>query len=213
MAKHILNIVEIGTSSVIQYKDRSFGGATVDVLTFDGDNGGAPAFSLPLTVVTPTAAGHAATKAYVDTATGALGAIVKRTVTITRAGDLAGLGGGVKTFSKNVGAALPANARLAGWTVGEGSFVAFDDATHGTFSLQVGTVGTANDVTTAADVAAGTVISYPAGLGSGINPGVKGFFMAPRGTEQIVAKITSSVDLNTATAGTVTINLFYVVLA
>lgn len=133
---------------------------------------------------------------------------VKRTCTITQAADLAGLAGGVKTFSKNVGAAMPANARLLGVSMGEGTLVAFDDATHGTFGLEVGTAGTAALLRSSQSVKAGDIAAAVPGTA-----GAGGFDFAPIGTLQIVAKLTSSVDLNTATAGAITVNAFYLILA
>ena len=134
--------------------------------------------------------------------------VVKRTCTIAQAADLAGLGAGVKTFSKNVGVATPANARLVGWTIGEGSFVAFDDATHGNFGLELGTAGSAASIMASLSVKAGAT-----GIPGKGTAGADGFEFRSIASTQFVAKLTSSVDLNTATAGSVVVNLFYLVLA
>lgn len=132
---------------------------------------------------------------------------IKQTCTIAQLGDLAGLGVGVKTFAKNVGAALPANARLVGFDIGEGAFAAFDDATHGTYVIAIGKSGATTDIQTGLNVAAGQ-----SGFPKRGTDGGHGFTLAPHGGEQIQALITSSVDLMTATAGSAVINIFYVVL-
>jgi hypothetical protein len=137
------------------------------------------------------------------------GLVVKRTVTIDFTADaFSALTAGVKTFSKNIGAALPATARLMGYQVGEGTFTAFDDATHGTYGLEIGTAGTAALVQASLDVKAGQTGFPKAGTA-----GVKGFDMAALASLQLVAKLTSSVDLNTVTAGHVVVDVFYIPLA
>jgi len=132
--------------------------------------------------------------------------VVKRTVTITQAADLAGLGAGVMTFDKNVGIALPANARVMEATA-EG-VTDFDDATHGTFALTVGTSACGTQIGTSLNVAAGQT-GFPKPFANGAG----GFQFCPQGTAQLTVRLTSSVDLNTATAGAVTVNVFYIVLA
>lgn len=133
---------------------------------------------------------------------------VKRTVTIDFTTDaFSALANGTKTFSKNIGAALPANARLIGYSVGEGTFTAFDDAAHGTYGLEIGTAGTAALVQASLDVKAGQTGFPKAGTA-----GVQGYLMSLHASEQLVAKLTSSVDLNTVTAGHVVVNVFYIPL-
>lgn len=138
-------------------------------------------------------------------------AVVKRTCTINYApaGDnFAALAGGVKTYSKNIGAATQADARLVGWTIGEGTPVLFDDATHGNFGLEIGTAGDADSIMTSTSIKAGAT-TLP-GKGTA---GVDGFDMRSIASTQFIAKLTGSVDLNTVTAGSVVVNLFYLVLA
>lgn len=137
-------------------------------------------------------------------------AVTKRTCTIDfapGADNFAGLAGGVKTFSKNIGAATPANARLVGWSIGE-TITPFDDATHGDFDLEIGTAGDPNAIMTSTSVKAGAT-NFP----KNGTAGVAGFNMCPIASTQYVAKLTSSVDLNTTTAGAIVVNLFYLVLA
>ncbi len=143
-----------------------------------------------------------------DLASGAIG-VVKRTVTITQADDLAGLGAGVKTLTKALGGgALPASAHFLGVVVGSGSPTMFDDATHGTYSIKVGSASDDDGIISAVNVAAGQTGFPKAGTA-----GVRAFAMAPLYAETTNAILTSSVDLNTATQGTVTIDLFYLVKA
>ena len=131
---------------------------------------------------------------------------VKRTVTIAQVADLAGLGAGVKTFDKNVGAVLPANARILGATLE--TVTDFDDATHGTYTTIVGTSAGGTQIGTSINVAAGQT-----GFPKAFTAGAGGFAYCPQGAAQLTARITSSVDLNTATAGTMIVNVFYLVLA
>lgn len=138
-------------------------------------------------------------------------AVTKRTCTINYAvaGDnFAALAGGVKTFSKNIGAVLPANARLIGWSIGESVMTLFDDATHGDFGLEIGTAGDPNEIMASESIKAGTT-----GLPTKGTAGVDGFTGRSITAQQMIAKLTSSVDLNTATAGEISVNLFYIVLA
>jgi hypothetical protein len=132
--------------------------------------------------------------------------IVKKTVTITQAADLAGLGAGVKNFDKNLGTALPANARLISVTAE--TVTDFDDAAHGTYAITVGTSAGGNQVGTSLNVAAGQ-----SGFPKIVTAGAQGYLMAPQGSAQLTVRLASSVDLNTATAGAITLNAFYIVLA
>lgn len=133
------------------------------------------------------------------------GAIQKRTVTIGFA-DFAALLAGVKTFDVNLGAALPANARLLAppslrtWT-------GFDDAAHGTYVAKVGTSVGGNEIATDQSVAAGQ-----AGFPKIMSAGAAGFAGMVESAAQVHVRITSSVDLNTATAGAVTVDLLFTVL-
>ena len=121
--------------------------------------------------------------------------------------DWAGLAAGVKTADVSLGGVLPANAKLmgppslTGWT-------GFDDATHGTYAAIVGTSAGGNQIATTQSVAAGQ-----SGFPKVMAAGAAGFPGAAQGGAQVSVRITSSVDLNTATAGAVTVNLTYYVLA
>lgn len=127
-----------------------------------------------------------------------------RTVTIAYT-DFAALAGGVKTKDYDVGAALPAAAILVGPPRLSG-LTEFDDATHGTFAVTVGTSAGGTQIGTSESVAAG-VSGFPKLMTAGAN----GFATADAASAQLSARITSSVDLNTATAGAVTITVYYVV--
>lgn len=130
---------------------------------------------------------------------------LKKTVTITQAADLAGLGGGVKTFDKNVGTALPAGARILSVTAE--TVTDFDDAAHGTYVVTVGTSAGGNQVGTSLNVAAGQT-----GFPKQFTAGAQGYVGALQSTAQLSARLTSSVDLNTATVGAITVIAFYFVL-
>lgn len=129
----------------------------------------------------------------------------KISCTLTQAADLAGLGAGVKTLAKNLGT-LPTGARLLGWVIAEGSATMFDDATHGDFNLELGVAADPDAVMTSLSVKAGAT-----GFPKTGTAGVKGFPMVLCGGFTIQALLTGSVDLNTATAGSMTICLFYVI--
>lgn len=128
------------------------------------------------------------------------------TVTITQAADLAGLGAGVQTFDKDLSPVLPANARVLG-AVAE-SVTDFDDATHGTYAVTLGSSAGGTQVGTSLNVAAGQT-----GFPKAFSAGAQGYMWAGQGGNTLSARIASSVDLNTATTGAITIKVFYVVLA
>lgn len=133
--------------------------------------------------------------------------ILKKTATIDFTTDaFSGLAGGVKTFDKNVGTALPANARIVSVTAE--TVTDFDDAAHGTYVVVIGTSAGGNQVGTSLNVAAGQ-----SGFPKIFTAGAQGYLMAPQGTAQLAARLTSSVDLNTVTAGHVVLNAFYVIQA
>lgn len=134
------------------------------------------------------------------------GEVIHQSCTITQAADLAGLLAGVKTFDKNIGAILPANARLLA-LIAE-SVTDFDDATHGTFSLTVGSAAGGNQFGTALNVAAGQA-GFPKTFAFGASALLLGNGIAGA---QASARLTSSVDLNTATVGAATVSIFFTVL-
>ncbi len=130
--------------------------------------------------------------------------IQKRTMTLAYAA-MSGLAGGVTTYTLgDSGGALPASARIAGFSIE--ALTGFDDGAAGTFNLELGVAGVA-DVMASTDVKAGSAAAPRIGTVAGL-----GYFGAPAiGTPSI--KLTGSVDLNTLTAGTVTVAVFYFVLA
>ena len=130
---------------------------------------------------------------------------------ISSAADLSRLGVTLKAFDKNFNKALPANARLIGWTIGEGTQVGFNDTTtSGTFTVALGkTAGTFSPTVMAAtNVAHGTTVSFPT---MGASAGPHGFSMSPLGGTTLQMEISSSVALHTATSGSITAKVFYVV--
>lgn len=139
-----------------------------------------------------------------NTATAYAVRIQKRTGTLAFA-VMSGLGGGVTTYQLALtGGALPANARVAGFSIS--AMTGFDDATHANFSIEIGIAGT-NDVMASTSVKAGDAAAPKAGTAASL-----GYFGAPAvGTPTI--KLTGAVDLNTLTAGSVTVELFFFVLA
>lgn len=105
--------------------------------------------------------------------------------------------------------ALPANARLLGASIGEGSFTGFNNSGGGctaTISIE-GTGGTA-DISAAVNVAAGQTGFPKIGAAGG-----QGYPMALHSSEQLTATFTSNVNLNTIDTGSVVVNVLYAVKA
>lgn len=128
--------------------------------------------------------------------------IKKATVTITQAGDLSGIA--ATTFAKNLSQVLPVNARFVG--VELAGFTGFDDATHASYTVSVGTSGTPTAIVNAANVAAGQ-----GGFPKAGTAGANAFPGSSHSAETLQALITGGVNLNTATAGAITVNVFYFV--
>jgi hypothetical protein len=129
-----------------------------------------------------------------------LGAIQKSTATLAFAA-LAALGAGVKTKSVPLGAALPTGSRIVGYSID--AMTGFDDATHGNFGVEVGVAGS-NDVMATTSVKAGATAAPKTGTAASL-----GYLGAPAvGTPTML--LTGSVDLNTTTAGSVTVTLLWV---
>jgi hypothetical protein len=125
-----------------------------------------------------------------------------RTVTFGFAA-LSGLGAGVKTYiSGDASGALPAGARVLGWSID--TLVFFSDGGVGTYTVEFGVAGAA-DVMASTNVAAGA--APKAGTAASL-----GYSGAPA-TGTFSVKLTSSVDLNTTTAGSITARLHYFVPA
>jgi hypothetical protein len=134
----------------------------------------------------------------------AAGQVQKRSVTIGFA-NFAALAGGVKTFDVNVGLALPVGARVIGCS-SEG-FTGFDDALHGTYVAVLGVTTGGNEIATSLNIAAGQS-GFPKVMGAG----AAGFVGALNSAAQLKARVTSSSDLNTATAGAITLNALFTML-
>ncbi len=129
--------------------------------------------------------------------------VQKRTVTLTQAADLAALGAGVKTKTKSLGAVLPAGARFLG--VSLESLTGFDDGAAATYALNVGYAG-AGEI-----VAAESVAAAASGFPKAGTAGAQGYAGAALTAGQATVKLTSNADLNTATAGAITVTIFFAV--
>ena len=132
------------------------------------------------------------------------GAIQKKSVAIAAA-DIAALGA-VISGTINIGTALPANARLLGCQVNVGTKVQNAGDTD-TTTVDLGVAGQT-------DAAAKSVSLKTTGL-KGVPPtsSATGWVGENLGAAQLLATITSTVNLSTITAGAVTIEVFYFVLA
>lgn len=130
------------------------------------------------------------------------GRILTKTATVAKA-DVDGLGAGVKTYTANVGTALPAGAQVLGCNVLIG--VDFTDGAAGTYTVEVGYAEDVDAIVYVANVASSTD-GNPATFTLGAAP-----FRPFAAGKQITVKLTSSVDLNTTTAGTFTVTLLYFV--
>ena len=137
-------------------------------------------------------------------ATVGLTGIVKSTVTITQASDLSGLANGTKSFAKNVGAVLPANARFVGVDLCVTAALSGGGVATGT--LAVGVTGTANAIVTATSVVSSS------GFPKAGTAGTRGYSMASLNGLQLTATVTTDVDLNALTGGSVSVDVFYIVL-
>jgi hypothetical protein len=131
-------------------------------------------------------------------------AFQKRTVTIAFT-DFADLAEGVTSHEVDLGAVLPDDARYLGHTIGE-SFTGFSDGATATYVLKVGSDSDDDSIVTTVNVAAGQT-----GFPKTGTAGVEAVLMRPLANETYKVVITSSEDLNTATAGSVKVNLFYTV--
>jgi hypothetical protein len=139
-----------------------------------------------------------------EAGTSNLGVIKKRTVTIAYT-EFSGLSASVKTFSKNVGSgALPSGAHLVG--VSFGTFTGFNDGAAATYTAKLGSTSDDDGIVSTINLAAGQTGFPKAGTAGAI-----GVPAAPLYAEQPALVITSSADLNTATAGAITCTLLYVV--
>lgn len=133
--------------------------------------------------------------------------IQKRTVTVAAA-DLQALAGGVQSKAFNMGAVLPSNAKIVGGTIE--ALTLFDDATHGTWQVKVGEAVGANSLCIDKNIAAGSGTTAPLPFQSGMFQ--NGCLPAMPISGQVAATIHASVDLNTATAGSITVSVYFYVM-
>ena len=200
MASSPLFLVSEGEDFEIVQKSRVENTQPVSALKVDGTTGAVTMAGVAVSSATSTAAAVAAN------GTG----ILKATVTMTKA-NFTSLGAGVKSGAVAI-ATLPANARLVGYDLGEGAgFAAWDDSTHAAWRVSIGISTAATDTMAATSCKAGD-----SGFPKAGTAGVLGFSMAPQGGRALVATVdtaAAAVDINTLTAGNVTVNVFYTVLA
>lgn len=148
--------------------------------------------------------------AEVRTIANALTGAVKRTVTIAynnAALVAASTNGAAATV--NVGAVLPANARIL--SADARSFTAFAGASMATFSLQLGTSGDVDALISACDLLAAAVDGGPSTFTRGIRPN-KTFVSAEA---QLIATLTpdGSHKCSDLTSGSITLDVFFFVAA
>ena len=137
-------------------------------------------------------------------ATVGLTGIVKRTVTITQAADLAGVA--ALTLTKSLGAVLPTGARVIGYDIDVATLISGGAISAATVS--VGVTGTA-----AAIGAATSVFTGQTGFPKAPTAGAKGYPMCSLSGLQATVVVTAvGANLSAATAGSLTVNLFYIVL-
>jgi len=141
-----------------------------------------------------------------DAITALATATIKRTVTIGFA-EMSGLGAGVKTYTKSLGAVLPSSARFVGlWCH---TFTGFQDVGDtGAVTIEVGDAAGVATIVTATSVRTGAT-GFP-------KTGTAGALFAaraPLASGQATVKLTSAPDCKDLTAGAITVDLFYEVLA
>lgn len=129
--------------------------------------------------------------------------VAKKTVTVGHAD----LDAAATTQSINIGTSLPANARIVG--VSLHTATAFSGGTVSALKLDIGSTGDVDAIVAQADLYAAVVDGQAASCPAGISPN-KLFASAT----QLAAKFTATGDnLVNLTAGAVTIDVLYVVLA
>jgi hypothetical protein len=130
--------------------------------------------------------------------------IQRRTLTATHATITAA----AATETINIGAALPANATILAVTMH--TYTPFTGGTVGDFTVDIGTSGDADALVDGADLFSAAVDGCPATVTAGVNPN-KTFVAAGA---QLTAKFDcASDDVADATAGAVTIDVLFTVLA
>lgn len=111
------------------------------------------------------------------------------------------------TEAVNIGTALPPNARIVG--VDFHTYTEFSGGAVGDFTVDIGTSGDVDALVDGADLFAAAVDGGPATIPQGIRPNK--FFAA--GGQLIATFRCGSDDVGDATAGAITIDVLYVVLA
>ena len=138
-------------------------------------------------------------------ATVGLTGIVKQSVTVTQAADLAGVG--TASMTKNLGAALPANARFIGCAVNVTTLISGGGLSTATISVGV-TAGSA----VAAIGAAVNVFTGQTGFPKAPTAGAQGYPLCSLSSLQPTVTVTVSGLCSSAIAGSLSVDLFYIVL-
>jgi hypothetical protein len=130
--------------------------------------------------------------------------IVKRTITVTQADDLAAVDD--TTLTKNLGAILPTNARLVGCEISVGTLIS--GGAINAVTASIGVTGTAAAIGQATSVFTGAT-----GFPKALTAGASGYMMHSLSGLQATVTVTSTgANLSAATAGSITANLYYIVL-
>jgi hypothetical protein len=129
--------------------------------------------------------------------------VLKKTVTSTHASLVAA----AATETVNFGTALPANSRIVG--VDMHTLTAFSGGTVGDFTVDVGMAGDVDALVDGADLFTAAVDGGPATMPAGVRPNKT--FAA--GGQLIATFRCGSDDVADATAGAVTIDVLYTILA
>lgn len=109
------------------------------------------------------------------------------------------------TFDKAFAAALPANARFVAATIDP--LTGFDDATHAAYTTTLGSAAGGTQL------GASTVVTTGQAAKAFAAGSTLGFTQAPIGGITPNIRLTGGVNLSTVTSGSMTVNVYYVVLA
>ncbi len=127
----------------------------------------------------------------------------KRTVTVGHAD----LDAAATSQTINIGATLPANARIVGYDIR--ALTIFTGGGAGAVTVDVGTSGDIDAIVDGSDLFAAAVDGGPSTMPLGIRPN-KTFITA---AAQLIATFVADVDVADLTTGSVVIDVLYVVLA
>lgn len=148
-----------------------------------------------------TTSAGAASKGQLDTTIAAIAGVVLRQSSTISLANLQGAGS-VTASTFNIGAALPANARLI---AGEVSV---------TQALNGAGIVTAVTTVQGSGETAGNIVASADSLTTGLKASVGSNPYLTRGAQQITATITIvGLNLSALTAGSVTVNLFYTIVS